>query len=46
MSVANIYLDSNAIVKRYVLEEESSIVDEIFDDAHRGIVRIGFSIWS
>ncbi|MEM2122356.1 MAG: type II toxin-antitoxin system VapC family toxin [Candidatus Bathyarchaeia archaeon] len=46
MSVKHIYLDSSAIVKRYVREVGSEAVDAVFDDAEMGRVEISFSIWN
>lgn len=40
------YLDTSALVKRYVEEHGSDLVDEIFDDAYRGIKIISFSYWN
>ena len=42
----SIYLDTSAIVKRYVIEEESQQVDTIYNKAHSGQIKIGFSIWN
>jgi len=39
-------LDTSAIVKRYVIEEESASVDILYEKAHAGKLRIGFSIWN
>jgi len=39
-------LDTSAIVKRYVIEEESASVDALYEEAHAGKLRIGFSIWN
>jgi len=41
-----LYLDSSAIVKRYVVEPGSSAVDEVFDSTEAGRVRIVFSLWN
>jgi len=41
-----LYLDSSAIVKRYVVEPGSSAVDAVFDGAEAGRVRIVFSLWN
>lgn len=40
------YLDTSAIVKRYVSELGSKIVDDLFDKAHKGSVTIVFSYWN
>ena len=46
MSVRSVYLDTNAIVKRYVVEERTDRIDELYDKAHAGEVIIGFSTWN
>ncbi len=40
------YLDTSALVKRYVAESGSDIVDKIFEDAYKGIQTISFSYWN
>jgi len=40
------YLDTSAIVKRYVEEEGSDAVDEVYRDAYRGVKVIAFSNWN
>ncbi len=40
------YLDTSALVKRYVSEPGSSAVDGIFSMCYRGIGRISFSYWN
>jgi len=39
-------LDTNAIAKRYVVEEHTDRIDELYDRAHAGEVIIGFSTWN
>ncbi|MBS7247319.1 MAG: type II toxin-antitoxin system VapC family toxin [Candidatus Jordarchaeales archaeon] len=46
MKERSVYLDTSAIVKRYVVEEGSSRVDEFYDEAHAGRATLGFSIWN
>jgi len=46
MSVQSIYLDTSAIVKRYVVEEESASIDAFYEKVHAGRFKIGFSIWN
>jgi len=46
MSVQSVYLDTNAIVKRYVMEEHTDRIDELYDKAHAGELIIGFSTWN
>jgi len=41
-----LYLDSSAIVKRYVEEPGSATIDAVFDGAEVGKVRIAFSLWN
>ena len=41
-----VYLDSSAIVKRYVLEPGSSTVDFVFDKCWAGELSIATSIWN
>ena len=40
------YFDTSALVKRYVSEPGSEVVDEIFKGAYRGINVIAFSYWN
>jgi predicted nucleic acid-binding protein len=40
------FLDTSAIVKRYVLEPGSSLVDEVYSNAYRGLVRLALSYWN
>ncbi len=46
MSVRSVYLDTNAIAKRYVVEEHTGRIDELYDRAHAGEMIIGFSTWN
>lgn len=46
MSVRSVYLDTSALVKRYVWEEHSAHVDELYSEAHAGRIWIGFSVWN
>ncbi|AMQ18117.1 type II toxin-antitoxin system VapC family toxin [Thermococcus peptonophilus] len=41
-----VYLDSSAILKRYLNEEYSEIVVDIFKSAYRGEVKLTFSFWN
>ena len=41
-----VYLDSSAIVKRYVLEKGSDRVKEIYLKAFNGVVTLFFSVWN
>jgi len=40
------YLDTSALVKRYVEEPGSEFVSEIYGDAYRGIKKLAFSYWN
>lgn len=40
------YLDTSALVKRYVSEVGSDVVDEVFRDAYRGVKVLSFSYWN
>ena len=46
MSGPVIYLDSSAIVKRYVLEPGSQYVRSIYARAYEGEAKIPFSVWN
>jgi len=41
-----VYLDSSAIVKRYVLETGSNIVKEVYEKALNGELEVSFSAWN
>ena len=41
-----VYLDSSAIVKRYVLEDGSGMVEEAYLEALNGISTLHFSVWN
>jgi len=40
------YLDTSALLKRYVEEPGSETVDDIYEDAYRGIKTLSFSYWN
>jgi len=40
------YLDTSAIVKRYVSEAGSEVVDELFKYAYRGMKILSISYWN
>ena len=40
------YLDTSALVKRYVMEPGTKLVDKIFKDAYLGILTLSFSYWN
>ena len=41
-----VYLDSSAIVKRYVLEEGTDIVQDAYSKALQGETKLAFSVWN
>jgi predicted nucleic acid-binding protein len=41
-----VYLDSSAIVKRYVEEKGSELVDRVYGKSEIGELRLAFSIWN
>jgi len=46
MSVKLVYLDSSSIVKRYVEERGSEVIDTVYARAETGELRFAFSIWN
>ncbi|NJE02981.1 type II toxin-antitoxin system VapC family toxin [Thermococcus sp. MV11] len=46
MTGKSVYLDSSAILKRYLNEEGSDVVRKAFRDAYRGEVKLAFSFWN
>jgi len=40
------YLDTSALVKRYVEEPGSRVVDEIYRSAYKGVAVLAFSYWN
>ncbi|WP_456367086.1 type II toxin-antitoxin system VapC family toxin [Thermococcus sp.] len=42
----SVYLDTSAILKRYLDEDGSDVVKELFRDAYRGEVKLAFSFWN
>jgi len=40
------YLDTSALVKRYVEEPGSETVDTIYRDTYGGVKRLSFSYWN
>lgn len=46
MGERRVYLDSSAIVKRYVEERGTETVDSIFKEAEAGAVELHFSAWN
>ncbi len=41
-----VYLDTSAIVKRYIVEEGSSLVNELYEKALNGDLTLSFSLWN
>jgi predicted nucleic acid-binding protein len=41
-----VYLDSSAIVKRYVLEEGTDLVQKAYTKALQGETKLSFSVWN
>ncbi|QOJ78950.1 type II toxin-antitoxin system VapC family toxin [Infirmifilum lucidum] len=46
MTAALLYLDSSAIVKRYVIEPGKNLVDQAYYEALRGDALLSFSMWN
>lgn len=41
-----VYLDTSSIVKRYIEEKGSEVVDKVYEEAEAGRVRMAFSVWN
>jgi predicted nucleic acid-binding protein len=41
-----VYMDSSAILKRYLKEEGSKLVDLLYRQAEKGDITLGFSVWN
>ena len=46
MNAQIIYLDTSAIVKRYIGEKGSEVMDKIYERAEAGSVTAAFSVWN
>jgi len=46
MNVKLAYLDSSSIVKRYIEEKGSQVVDAVYEKAEAAKLRFAFSIWN
>ncbi|NJE76034.1 type II toxin-antitoxin system VapC family toxin [Thermococcus sp. ES12] len=46
MAGKSVYLDSSAILKRYISEKGSEVVRDLFRDAYRGEMKLAFSFWN
>jgi len=40
------YLDTSSLVKRYIAETGSEVVDRIYNESEAGRLRVAFSIWN
>lgn len=41
-----VYLDTSSIVKRYIEEKGSEVVDKVYEESEAGRVRMAFSVWN
>jgi predicted nucleic acid-binding protein len=41
-----VYLDTSSLVKRYIAETGSEVVDRVYSESEAGRLRIAFSIWN
>ena len=46
MNVKTAYLDSSAIVKRYIEEVGSSVILEVYRRTYNGVIHLAFSLWN
>ena len=46
MQGKSVYLDTSSLVKRYIGEMGSEVVDSVYDEAEAGKMKISFSIWN
>jgi len=46
MNARNVYLDTSTIVKRYIEEKGSKVVDDVYGRAEVGALGISFSMWN
>jgi predicted nucleic acid-binding protein len=46
MSARNVYLDTSTIVKRYIEEKGSKLVDDVYNRAEVGALKLSFSMWN
>ena len=46
MSARNVYLDTSTIVKRYIEEKGSNLVDDVYSRAEVGALKLSFSMWN
>ncbi len=41
-----VYLDTSAIVKRYIVEDGSDMVNELYEESLNGELALAFSVWN
>ena len=41
-----VYMDSSATLKRYLKEEGTDVIDNLYRQAEKGEVTLGFSVWN
>jgi predicted nucleic acid-binding protein len=46
MQEKQVYLDTSSLVKRYIAETGSEVVDRVYSESEAGRLRIAFSIWN
>ena len=46
MSEKTVYLDISAIIKRYIKEENSEKIVELYTRAYQGEIKLAFSLWN
>jgi len=46
MSARNVYLDTSTIVKRYIEQKGSKLVDDLYGRAEVGALKLSFSMWN
>lgn len=46
MRELSVYLDTSGVVKRYVKERGTEVLDRVYSEAERGRVKVAFSIWN
>ena len=46
MQGKSVYLDTSSLVKRYIGEKGSEVVDRIYKESEAGKIKISFSIWN
>jgi predicted nucleic acid-binding protein len=46
MQGKSVYLDTSSLVKRYMGEEGSEVVDRVYEESEAGRLKISFSIWN